>query len=218
VKTLAAELVPIHTGVAGDMTKLIQWVNANMKYDHANCSLAASSQHALTEKAGHCSDYHGLCSALGRSLGYPTRVTYGINPFPKNGPSHCKLEAFVPSHGWVSFDVSETQKMIADIGKDKALDDAARQALIAAANQRLASGFRDNTWILHTRGTDYELAPKASRRVPVVRTAYIEADGKALKDPDPNSATQVEFSWMTAHDYRPDRKVSYPFKDTATLR
>ena len=29
-------------------------------------------------------------------------MTYGINPFPKNSPSHCKLEAYLPPYGWVS--------------------------------------------------------------------------------------------------------------------
>ena len=45
---------------------------------------------------------------MGRALGYPTRMTYGINPFPKNSPSHCKMEAFLPPYGWVAFDVSDT--------------------------------------------------------------------------------------------------------------
>jgi ATP-dependent helicase HrpA len=33
---------------------------------------------------------------MGRTLGFPTRVTYGIALFPKNSPSHCKLEALLP--------------------------------------------------------------------------------------------------------------------------
>lgn len=217
IKSTALQLIPTKSNAAGDIAKIIGWTNANMKYDHVNASLAASSQHAIMQKMGHCSDYHGLCSALGRALGYPTRVTYGINPFPKNGPSHCKLEAYVPGYGWVSFDVSETQKLIADIGKDATLDEARKQALTHAANARLARGFRDNTWILHTRGTDYDLAPKASKRAAVIRTIYAEADGKQLKDPDPNSSGQFEFAWMTSHEYNADKKVAYPFKDWSLL-
>ncbi len=217
VKAIAADVVPSKQNPAGDLVRVIDWVNANMRYDHVNASLAASSQHALDKRAGHCSDYHGLCASLGRSLGCPTRVTYGINPFPKASPSHCKLEAFLPGHGWVSFDVSETQKMIAEIGKKDGLDAAKKQALAAAANERLRHGFRDNTWFLQTRGTDYELAPKASQRVPVVRTLYAEADGKRLQDPDPSNTEQVEYAWMTAHDYVADRAVTYPFKDFASL-
>jgi hypothetical protein len=150
-------------------------------------------------------------------MGYPTRVTYGINAFAKNSPSHCKLEAYLPPYGWVSFDVSETQKMIAEIEKDANRGEAEKRALIQAANKRLFSGFRDNAWFVQTRGTDYELAPPASRRVPVVRTAYVEADGVALKDPDPANKEQREFAWMTVHEFRADRSVSYPFKDVTSL-
>lgn len=217
IKSTALQLIPTKSNAAGDIAKIIGWTNENMKYDHVNASLAASSQHAIEQKMGHCSDNHGLCSALGRALGYPARVTYGINAFPKNGPSHCKLEAYVPGYGWVSFDVSETQKLIADIGKDTTLDEARKQALTYAANARLARGFRDNTWILHTRGTDYDLVPKASKRAAVIRTIYAEVDGKQLKDPDPNSSGQSEFAWMTSHEYNADKKVTYPFKDWSLL-
>lgn len=61
----------------------------------------------------------------------PTRVTYGINPFPKASPSHCKLEAFLPPYGWVSFDVSETQKLAELIRKSPELSEAQRSDLIA---------------------------------------------------------------------------------------
>ena len=72
----------------------------------------------LEHRRGHCSDYHGFCAALGRVMSQPTRVTYGINTFPKQSPSHCKLEAFLPPYGWVSFDVSETQKLSTAIRGD----------------------------------------------------------------------------------------------------
>ncbi len=123
----------------------------------------------------------------------------------------------MPGRGWVSFDVSETQKMITEIGKDATLDDAQKQKLSAAANDRLRRGFRDNTWYLQTRGTDYELVPKASRRVPVVRTIYAEADGKPLQEPDPANIEQDKYGWMTSHEYIANREVPYPFKDRATL-
>src|SRR5207248_9795843 len=100
-----------------DLAAVMGWVNDHIAHDHAHASLRASSLHALGERRGHCSDYHGLCAAFGRALGYPTRVTYGINPFPKNSPSHCKVEAFLPPYGWVSFDVAESQKLIGLINK-----------------------------------------------------------------------------------------------------
>jgi transglutaminase-like putative cysteine protease len=215
---LVREIVPRPGNPLNDLTTVMNWVNSNFKYDHVDASLRASSVHALERRLGHCSDYHGFCASLGRAMGFPTRVTYGINTFAKNSPSHCKLEAFLPPYGWVSFDVSETQKMIDAIEQDASLDAQQKQELTSAANKRLASGFRDNTWFCQTRGTDYELVPPAQKRVPVVRTAYIEADGVALEDPDPANQNQREFTWMTVHEYKADKAVTYPFKDIESLK
>jgi transglutaminase-like putative cysteine protease len=150
-------------------------------------------------------------------MGYPTRVVYGLNAFPKNSPSHCKLEAFIPGYGWVPFDVSETQRIVATIKADATLDARRKEELIDAVNAKLFSGFRDNTWFLQTRGSDYDLAPPAAKRVPVVRTIYAEADGVALPDPDPANQDQRAFAWMTMHQYKADKDVPYPFKDYKTL-
>jgi hypothetical protein len=150
-------------------------------------------------------------------LGYPTRVTYGLSLFPKSSPSHCKLEAFLPPYGWVSFDLSETQKLTQKIAADKTLDEARKQTLIAAARDRLTRGFRENSWLLVTRGTDYELAPKASQPVRVVRTIYAEADGKPLPDPDPANIEKREFAWMTAHKFTSDREFVRPFEEFSSL-
>ena len=103
--------MPQSTNPLTDMSAVMDWVIRDFKYDHNDASLQASAVHALEKHHGHCSDYHGFCASMGRVLGYPTRVTYGINPFPKNSPSHCKLEVFLPPYGWVSFDVSETQNL-----------------------------------------------------------------------------------------------------------
>lgn len=213
IRKLLVELLPQRQGELRDLASLMTWVNRRMIYDHVAASLQASSVHALENGRGHCSDYHGLCAALGRALGYPTRITYGINPFPKNSPSHCKLEVFLPPYGWVSFDVSETQRLVDAIAGDETLDQAKKDALCRAAQERLASGFRDNTWFLQTRGTDYDLVPPATKRVPVVRTIYAEADGVPLPDPDPANTSKREFAWMTVHHYVPDRPVAYPFQD-----
>jgi hypothetical protein len=216
-RKVAQEIVPARRGEASDLADVMAWVNGHMRYDHAAGSLRASSEHALTNLTGHCSDFHGLCASVGRALGYPTRVVYGIHAFPKNSPSHCKLEAYLPPYGWVNFDVSETQNLIAAIKKDPSLDGAKKEELVQAATERLRHGFRDNTWYVQTRGTDYELAPPAARRVPVVRTLYAEADGMALPEPDPANPHKREFAWMTAHEYKPDRAVTYPFKDWHSL-
>jgi hypothetical protein len=154
---------------------------------------------------------------MGRALGYPTRIAYGIQPFPKSSPSHCKLEAFLPPYGWVSFDVSETQKLCNLVRAEKSLAADERERLVKAAMRRLRSGFRDNTWFAQTRGSDYDLAPPAARRAAVVRTIYAEADGVALSEPDPASPVAPKLSWMTLHDYQADRPAPYPFSDWRTL-
>jgi len=216
-RTLVSQLVPQSRGPLADLATVMNWANEHFTYDHHDASLRADSVRMLQKQRGHCSDYHGFCAAAGRALGYPTRITYGINPFPKNSPSHCKLEAFLPPYGWVSFDVSETQRLIQLIRDDKGLAADDKDKLIKAATARLTSGFRDNTWFCVTHGSDYELAPPASRRVPVVRTAYVEADGQPLPDPDPSDPEARAFSWMTIHQYVPDREVTYPFKDCRSL-
>jgi transglutaminase-like putative cysteine protease len=217
IRAMAAQIAPNPDHGYGDLKHVFDWVDANMKYDHGNASLRASSQWALSQRAGHCSDYHALCSALSRSLGYPARVTYGINPLPKNSPSHCKAEVFLPDYGWVSFDVSETQKLCQKIADASNLDRAQKDRLIAAAKKRFFSGYRDNTWFLQTRGTDYDLVPPASGQVAVVRTLYAEADGVALPDPDPGDKKKHEFAWMTSHRFKPDHPVVYPFSDWSSL-
>ena len=203
---------------AGDLAAVMDWISANMTYDHTVTSLVASTEHALTKKRGDCSDYHGLCSSLTRALGMPTRVTYGLHLFPKNLPCHCKCEVYLHPYGWVSFDVSETQRLVKAIESAGALTATEKKELVAAAVARLRRGFRDNTWLLMTRGTDYDLAPAASAKVPLVPTIHAEADGKPLPMPDPADPTKREFGWMTAHKYTANKSVPYPFKDWNTLK
>lgn len=216
-KKLAGEIAGGKPNAVAELDAILSWAHDNLTYDHSNTSLVASSEHALAKKRGDCSDYHGLCASFGRALGLPTRVVYGLHLFPKNLPCHCKLEAFLPPYGWVSFDVSETQRLIKAIEANPELKADEKKALVKAAAERLRAGFRDNTWLLHSKGTDYELAPKASQKVPLIATIYAEADGKPLPLPDPADVTKREFSWMTAHKYTPDRVVTYPFRDLKSL-
>lgn len=201
----------------GVLVAAMRWVNDNLEYDHDQASLRADPDHALAFRRGHCSDYHGLCATLGRSLGFPTRVTYGLSLFPKNSPSHCKLEAFLPPYGWVSFDLSETQKLVEKIQAAGNLSDTEKKTLAEAAWQRLQRGYRENSWLLVTRGTNYELAPKASRPVAVVRTIYAEADGEPLPEPDPANRQQREFGWMTVHHYVAEQPLQH-YGDLEPLR
>jgi hypothetical protein len=216
-KKLADAIASGKPNPAAEMNAILGWAHAYLTYDHTNASLVASSEHALEKKRGDCSDYHGLCASLGRSLGVPTRVVDGLHLFAKNYPGHCKLEAFLPPYGWVSFDVSETQRLIKLIEANPDLTMAEKTVLVKAAAERLRTGFRDNTWLMHSKGTDYDLAPKASQKVPLITTIYAEADGKPLPVPDSADPTKREFAWMTAHKYTADRTVSYPFRDWKML-
>lgn len=216
-RKLATQLAAGSKGPADELAAVMSWANKTLIYDHSATSLVASAEHALVKKRGDCSDYHGLCSSLGRALGVPTRVTYGLHLFPKNLPCHCKMEAYLHPYGWVSFDMSETQRLVHAIEASPKLEASEKAVLVKAADERLRRGFRDNTWLMHSRGTDYELAPKASQKVPLIATVYAEADGKALPMPDPADPKKREFAWMTAHRYVADRKVSYPFADWETL-
>lgn len=212
------KIVPRSKGGTADMQLVMQWINDNLKYDHTDASLKADADHALSLRRGHCSDYHGLCSTMGRALGHPSRVTYGLALYPKNSPSHCKMESYLPPYGWVSFDLSETQKLVKKINEDGTLSSAEKTALAAEARARLLGGFRENSWLLLTKGTDYELAPQAANKVRIVRTAYVEADGEALPEPDPANINKREFAWMTAHKYEADKPITFPFMDYATLK
>lgn len=216
-ESLLTEILPQRRNPLLDLDAVMSFADKNFTYDHHKASLKASSLHAIEQRSGHCSDYHGFCAAMGRVMSLPTRVTYGLNPFPKASPSHCKLEAFLPPYGWVSFDVSETQKLTSTIRVDSTLSDARKHDLVRAAHERLIGGFRDNTWILQTRGTDYDLTPRAAARVAVVRTLYAEADGVPLPDPDPSNSEETRFAWMTAHRFTSDVAAPYAFKYAGSL-
>lgn len=213
---LAHQIVPQRHGEVADMAQVMKWIIANVRYDHTQCSLHASSDWLARYRCGHCSDFHGFAAAVGRALGYATRVCYGIHLYPATSPSHCKLEVFLPHYGWVSYDISTTQAMIKDIAADKSLSALQRQALTSLAYRRLFAGFRDNQWLRVTRGTDYVL-PFGGPKVPLVRTAFIEADGEPLPDPDPDDKFNRQFAWMTVFGVTASKTTPNPFKDLACL-
>lgn len=212
-KDLARKIIGDEKNPVLQARLIMSYIMKTLNYDHTTCSLEASSVWALDKKAGHCSDYHGLATALARASNIPARVTYGINPIPKNSPTHCKVEFYFAGPGWVSFDISETQKMVKKLEKDATLDATAKSDKIKSVMDRLEKGFRDNTWYKVAHGTSYPLVPATRSGTPaLVRTAFIEADGKPLQDPDPGNAELREFAWMTVTSFTPSQPVEYPFK------
>lgn len=171
------------------LIEAIDWVDRNLSYDHSIASLSADPMHALVHRRGHCSDYHGLCSTLAHSVGYPSRVLYGLHMFSKGSPSHCKLEVFLPPYGWVSYDLSETQKLNLKTAADESMEESRRNELVTAIKNRTLRGFRENTWLQVTQGVGYPLVPAADNPITIVRTIYAEADGKPVD----------ESNWVTIH-------------------
>ncbi len=194
-----------------DIYSAMDWIGQNLSYSHEKASLSGDVNHAFNERAGHCSDYHGLCAEMGRRMGYPGRVMYGLCLYPKSSPSHCKLEVFLPGYGWIPFDLSETQKLVQRIQGSKELGIDEKERLTKIARTRLKEGFRENSWLEVTRGTNYELAPKGAAPVKLVRTIYAEADGVPLRDPDPSNPSQREFSWMTVMKFSAEPKFQPAF-------
>lgn len=190
---------PATRSSADRLVSAMQWVDQNLTYDHSVASLSGDPMHGLLYRRGHCSDYHGLCSTLAQKVGYPSRVVYGLQMFDKASPSHCKLEVFLPPYGWVTYDLSETQKLVIQIGQDKSLSPQQRDERVNFVKQRTMRGFRENTWLQVTRGTNYQLAPPASRPVPLIRTIYAEADGEPLIDFDPSNPDRNDAFWVTMH-------------------
>ena len=121
------------------------------------------------------------------------------------------MEVFLPGYGWVLFDLSETQKLVARIKDSKELNADEKERLTNIARTRLKEGFRENSWLEVTRGTNYELAPKASAPVKLIRTIYAEADGVPLRDPDPSNPNQREFAWMTVTKFTAEPKFQTAF-------
>lgn len=186
--------------VSSDAHRLLgamQWIDRNLTYDPVNASLSADPMHAMVHRRGHCSDYHGLCGTLASQFGFPSRVLYGLQMFDKGSPSHCKLEVFVPPYGWVTYDLSETQKLALRTAGDASLTSHQRESRVRAIKQRTMRGFRENTWLLVTRGVNYALAPAASKPVPIVREIYAEADGVAFAEPGQDDGSPT--TWMTIH-------------------
>lgn len=191
--------------------KVMIYVMEALTYGHDRCSLRASSLHALIEKRGHCSDYHGFCTALLRAVGVPARVVYGMSPIEakKASPSHCKLEVYLAPYGWVSFDVAETDKVLTKLEQDPRKSAAEKESLRHHFLSRLFRGFKDNTWYRLAAGTDYPLVPAPAGNPPLIRTAYIECDGEALPDPDPSNPDATLFAWHLLIEWNPDRQVTF---------
>lgn len=210
IRTVAQKAMGNATEPFERVRRILQFVMDTMTYSHSECSLQASALNALTKRIGHCSDYHGFATALLRSVGVPARITYGVNPFKRRSPSHCKVEVFLLPYGWVPFDLSETDKVLEQLAKSDLPSEIKTQKREEILRW-LFSGFRDNTWFRVTIGSDFPVVPPVAPNPPVIRTAYIVCDDQVLPDPDPANPNKLEFAWQLVWDAKPDQTVVFPW-------
>ncbi|MCS7222993.1 MAG: transglutaminase family protein [Armatimonadetes bacterium] len=210
VQSLARQMVSDSPDFASSVFAILKGVIEEMDYSHENCSLVASALHALENREGHCSDYHGLGIALLRSLKIPSRLTYGYKVLNRQSPSHCMLEVYLPPYGWVPFDLSETDKLLTKL-EDLPLTEREKQTIRRRILNRFLSGWRPNVWFRSTIGSDIPIQPAIVPNPPVIRTAYLAYDNRVVPDPDPANRNASALTWQLVWDVQADRIVKNPW-------
>ena len=178
--------------------RLYDWTLKNVDYwvkypDRLKASPVGSAEYCMKEKTGNCTDFHSLWTALARSSGIPTRMVYG-SFFKKDLAGkdadqsyHCWIEFFAPGIGWVPHDVA-----IADVFTgDFETNDLNREKVSLTTADGYSGkdqmkvdyyfGSIDDRRVVWNRGRDLVLAG-ASGPVNALPKAYVEADGKMLKE------------------------------------
>ena len=92
-----------------------------------------------------------------------------------------------------------------------------RQRLMGLAKDRLLHGFRDNTWFLQTKGTDYD---SGAARLEEGGGGENDLSPRPMALPCPNPTRRTISTTPTLDDgpqFTPDRPVTYPFKDITSL-
>ncbi len=178
--------------------RLYDWTLGNVEYwvkhpDRLKASPVGSAEYCMTEKTGNCTDFHSLWASLARSSGIPTRMVYGsffkkdLDGKDADQSYHCWIEFWSPGIGWTPHDVA-----IADIyAGDFAIDDGNREKVSLTTADGYSGkdpakvdyyfGSIDARRVVWNRGRDLKLAG-ASGPVNALPKAYVEADGKPLKE------------------------------------
>ena len=131
---LLKQVVPERKNPLRDLSLVMSWVGDNFTYDHHDASLAADAAKAFDTRRGHCSDYHGFCAAMGRAMGYPTRVTYGINTFPEELTVALQARSFPASLRLGKLRCFRDAKAGRAVKKDGKLAESEKAELITAAS------------------------------------------------------------------------------------
>lgn len=178
--------------------KLYDWTLKNVEYwvkypDRLKASPVGSAEYCLASKTGNCTDFHSLWTALARSAGIPTRMVYGsffkksLDGKDADQSYHCWIEFWAPGIGWIVHDVAVADLFVGDF----ALNDGNREKVVLTT----AAGYEkgdpamvdyyfgniDARRVVWHRGRDLVLEG-ASAPVNMLAKAWIEADGKPLKE------------------------------------
>lgn len=179
--------------------KLYDWTLRNVDYwvkhpDRLKASTVGSSEYCMTTKTGNCTDFHSLWTSLARSAGIPTRMVYG-SFFKKelagkdaDQSYHCWIEFWAPGAGWVPHDVAVADLFVGDFEIDKDNDEKVRLTTADGYKGRDQAkvdyyfGNIDGRRVVWHRGRDLKIAGVAAGPVNALPKAYVEADGKVLKE------------------------------------
>jgi transglutaminase-like putative cysteine protease len=192
---LAKQAVGGETNTVLQARKLYDWVLNYVEYwvkdpQRLKASPNGESEYCLATKTGNCTDFHSLYASLARSIGIPTRMSYGSffqgenTPVP-NKPSlegkdtdasyHCWVEFYAKGIGWIPLDVA-----LADLLTSKEQQDSYFGNLDA----------RRVTW---SYGRDLTLAPKQDAGpVNAMHKVYVEVDGT------PHPSWERKFTYRAA--------------------
>jgi transglutaminase-like putative cysteine protease len=109
----ASELIEGEDDLFVASFKLANWVESNVDYDLNSLTETASQKASwvLDNRQGVCDEMTSLFVAMARSVGIPARFASGISYttsdlFDENWQPHGWAEAYFPTIGWVSFDIT----------------------------------------------------------------------------------------------------------------
>jgi len=179
--------------------KLYDWTLKNVDYwvkhpDRLKASPVGSAEYCMKERTGNCTDFHSLWASLARSSGIPTRMVYGsffkkdLDGKDADQSYHCWIEFYAPGIGWVPHDVAIADIFVGDFATDKDNEEKVRLTTADGykgkdlAKVEYYFGNIDARRVVWNRGRDLKLDGAAAGPVNALPKAYVEADGKALKE------------------------------------
>jgi transglutaminase-like putative cysteine protease len=198
-RKLATEITGGDQNPVSASRKLYDWTLKNVEYwvkypDRMKASPVGSADYCMDNKTGNCTDFHSLWTALARSAGIPTRMVYGsffkkdLDGKDEDQSYHCWIEFWAPGQGWIVHDVAVADLFVGDFALNEA--NASKVKLTTAAGYEKGDpamveyyfGNIDDRRVVWHRGRDLKLSNGASAPVNMLPKAWVEADGKPVKE------------------------------------